>query len=155
MRHKTFDQLQVGDETRWAHRVTAEEVDAFARLSGDFNPLHMDAGYARTQGFSTRVVHGMLVSAFLSRVLGMNLPGPGTLWLSQSTKFLQPVYPDDEIEVRVTVRHKTGAARTLLLDTVITNQRGQTVVQGEAKVMMLQQPPTLPEIMSTQAGHEQ
>jgi phosphate acetyltransferase len=140
MPHPTFEQLQVGSETRWTHQITSDEVGSFARLSGDFNPLHLDSGYARTQGFSSCVVHGMLVSAFLSRVLGMDLPGPGTLWLSQNTKFLQPVFPDDKIEVRVTVKHKTLATRTLLLETVITNQRGQTVVQGEAKVMMLEQP---------------
>jgi 3-oxoacyl-[acyl-carrier protein] reductase len=124
--------------------VTAEEVDAFARLSGDLNPLHTDAGYAGRQGFSGRVVHGALVGAFLSRVLGMELPGPGAMWLSQSTRFLQPVYIGDRIEVRVTVKHKGEALRALLLETVVTNQRGDVVLQGEAKVMMLEQTRKLP-----------
>jgi 3-oxoacyl-[acyl-carrier protein] reductase len=144
MHSQTFDALRVGAETRWAHLVTAEEVDAFARLSGDLNPLHLDAGYARRQGFSGRVVHGALVGAFLSRVLGTRLPGPGVLWLSQDTKFLQPVYINDRIEVCVTVKHKAEALRSLLLETTVTNQHGDVVVRGEAKVMLLEQPRKLP-----------
>ena len=79
MTPQTFGRLEVGDEDRWTHDVTAEDVDAFARLSGDVNPLHMEAEFARRHGFRGRVVHGVLLSAYLSRVLGTRLPGPGAL----------------------------------------------------------------------------
>src|SRR5437016_1303819 len=104
-----FNTLEAGTSVVWSHRISATEVDEFADLSGDFNPLHMDDSYARQFGFRGRVVHGMLVNSFLSRVLGMLLPGPGTLWLSQNTRFVQPVYIGDEIEIEVKVSHASPA----------------------------------------------
>lgn len=136
----TLDSLCVGSETSWVHRISLSDVEGFAKLSGDTNPLHMDREYARRQGFSGRVVHGMLLGAFLSRVLGTDLPGTGVLWLSQDTRFLLPVYIDDEIRIVVRVKHKSDALRTLLLETVVLNQHGGKVLQGEAKVMVLEQP---------------
>jgi 3-oxoacyl-[acyl-carrier protein] reductase len=84
------------------------------------------------------VVHGMLAGAFLSRVLGTAMPGPGVLWLSQSIRFAKPVYVGDELEVSVQITHKSEALRTLVLDTTIRNQEGDPVLTGEAKTMMLQ-----------------
>ena len=136
----TFDSLNVGTETSWVHHISLDEVNAFASLSGDTNPIHMDFDYARRQGFTGRVVHGMLVSAFLSRVLGTDLPGAGVFWLSQETRFVSPVYIEDEIRIVVRVKHKSVALRTLLLETDVLNQRGDRVLQGEAKVMVLEQP---------------
>lgn len=137
MRSVPFGKLAVGDEETWAHDVTAEEVDALARLSGDVNPLHMQDEFARRQGFRGRVVHGVLLSAFLSRVLGTRLPGPGALWLTQDTRFARPVYVGERIEVRVRVKHKSQHLRSLVLDTTITNSRGETVMSGEARMMVM------------------
>jgi phosphate acetyltransferase len=134
MSGKSFDELKQGDAVRWRHEVTAEEVDAFARMSGDVNPLHLDDAFSEERGFRGRVVHGALVNAFISRLLGTELPGPGCLWLSQSTRFTRPVYVADPIEVVVRVVHKSEALRTLVLETTVENLLGETLLVGEAKV---------------------
>ena len=134
---RTFAQIVEGETVSWTHQVSAEDVDAFVALSGDDNPLHVDDDFARIHGFRGRVVHGMLVGAFLSRVVGTVLPGPGALWLSQSIRFAQAVYVGDSIEVSVSVKHKAEALRTLVLETTVRNQHGDTVLSGEAKMMML------------------
>jgi acyl dehydratase len=131
---KSFADLKQGDTVRWRHEVTAGEVETFARLSGDVNPLHLDDAFAEEHGFRGRVVHGALVNAFISRILGTELPGPGCLWLSQTTRFAQPVYVADPIEVVVRVVHKSESLRTLVLETTVQNLRGETLLQGEAKV---------------------
>ena len=122
MRGRTFASLSEGDEGRWTHTIAAEEVDGFAALSGDDNPLHMDDAYARTIGFQGRVVHGMLLSAWLSRVLGTHFPGPGVLWLSQSIRFARAVYIGDSVEVVVRVKHKAVELRTLVLDMMVARR---------------------------------
>lgn len=121
----------------WSHVVAATDVDAFADLSGDINPLHLDDTFARSHGFRGRVVHGMLVGAFLSRVVGTVLPGPGALWLSLSVRFAQAVYVGDTVEITVSVKHKAEALRTLVLDTTVRSQHGHKVLTGEARMMML------------------
>jgi acyl dehydratase len=131
---KPFADLKQGDTVRWRHEVTAEEVDSFARLSGDVNPLHLDDAFAEERGFRGRVVYGALVNAFISRILGTELPGPGCLWLSQTTRFAKPVYVADPIEVVVRVTHKSESLRMLVLETTVQNLRGETLLQGEAKV---------------------
>lgn len=137
MRGRTFASLSEGDEGRWTHTIAAEEVDGFAALSGDDNPLHMDDAYARTIGFQGRVVHGMLLSAWLSRVLGTHFPGPGVLWLSQSIRFARAVYIGDSVEVVVRVKHKAVELRTLVLETTVFGPDGSPVLTGEARTMML------------------
>lgn len=144
MKPRFFGQLGATEVSRWSHEVTAEDVDSFAQLSGDVNPLHLDDDFAKQHGFRGRIVHGMLVSAFLSRVLGTLLPGPGTLWLSQSTRFPQPVFIGDIVDVVVRVKHKSDALRTLVLETIVLNQSGETVLDGEARVMLLEQRQTVP-----------
>lgn len=134
---RAFAQITEGETARWTHEVTAEDVDGFVGVSGDTNPLHIDDGFARQQGFRGRVVHGMLLAAFLSRVVGTVLPGPGVVWLSQSIRFERAAYVGDQVEVCVSVRHKSPALRTLVLETRITNQRDDTLLSGEAKMMML------------------
>jgi acyl dehydratase len=134
MSGKSFAELKQGDTVRWRHEVTADEVDAFARLSGDVNPLHLDDAFAEERGFRGRVVHGALVNGFISRLLGTELPGPGCLWLSQTTRFARPVYVADPIEVVVRVVHKSDSLRTLVLETTVENLRGETLLVGEAKV---------------------
>lgn len=134
MSGKSFAEVNQGDTVRWRHEVTAEEVDAFAQLSGDVNPLHLDDAFGRRYGFRGRVVQGALVSAFISRVLGTELPGPGCLWLTQSVRFTRPVYIADPIEVVVRVVHKSESLRTLVLETTVENLRGETVLVGEVKV---------------------
>ena len=144
MNPRAFADLAEGEAARWSHQISAEDVDAFASVSGDVNPLHLDDDFAQRHGFRGRVVHGMLLGAFLSRVLGTILPGPGVLWLSQDTRFLAPAYVGDTIEIEVRITHFSPALRTIVLDTAVRNQRGETLMTGEAKTMMLAQPGAVP-----------
>jgi 3-oxoacyl-[acyl-carrier protein] reductase len=134
---RPFAAVQEGDETRWEHVVAASDVDAFAALSGDDNQLHLDDAFARSHGFRGRVVHGMLLGAWLSRVLGTQLPGPGVLWLSQNIRFARAIYVGDRVEIVVRVKHKADALRTLVLETVVLGPDGQPALTGEARTMML------------------
>jgi len=144
MSARPFAQLRVGEVAGWSHVLTDEEVDAFAALSGDDNPLHLDDDFARRQGFRGRVVHGMLLGAFLSRVLGTILPGPGVLWLSQTIRWSQAAYVQDRIEIGVEIKHLSPALRTMVLATTIHNHRKELLLSGEAKVMMLGQQASVP-----------
>jgi len=137
MTARPFAQIREGEIGRSEHRITADELDAFIALSGDVNPLHVDAAFARRHGFRGRVVHGMLVSAHLSRVLGTVLPGPGAVWLSQDTRFRAPAYVDDVLEIVVRVTHRSDGLRTLVLQTEVRNQRKEILLTGEAKIMMV------------------
>lgn len=134
---RPFSAIHEGDQARWSQTVEAADVDGFAALSGDDNVLHLDDTFARSHGFRGRVVHGMLLGAWLSRMLGTEFPGPGVLWLSQSIRWAQAVYVGDTVEISVTVKHKAEALRTLVLETTIVNDAGDTVLAGEARTMML------------------
>jgi 3-oxoacyl-[acyl-carrier protein] reductase len=134
---RTFASLGEGDEGRWTHTISAEDVDGFARLSGDDNLLHMNDSYARSSGFRGRVVHGMLLGAWLSRVLGTHFPGPGVLWLAQNIRFVRAVYIGDSVEIVVRVKHKAVELRTLVLETTVLGPDGSPVLTGEARTMMM------------------
>jgi 3-oxoacyl-[acyl-carrier protein] reductase len=144
MKRRPFADLAEGEIARWSHQISAANVDAFAELSGDVNPLHVEDDFARKHGFRGRVVHGMLLGAYLSRVLGTVLPGPGVVWLSQSTRFVQPAYVGDRIEVVVRIAHKSPALRTLVLEISISNHREETLMTAEAKVMMVGEGASVP-----------
>jgi 3-oxoacyl-[acyl-carrier protein] reductase len=144
MKPRAFAGLVEGETARWSHRISDADVDAFAAVSGDDNPLHLDDEFARRHGFRSRVVHGMLLGAYLSKVLGTILPGPGVLWLSQESTWLQPAYVGDEIEIEVRVTHRSEALRTLVLQTTIRNDREEKLMTGEAKTMLLAEPSSVP-----------
>lgn len=135
---RPFAQLEEGQSASWRHRVSADDVAAFVALSGDDNPLHLDDAFARQNGFRSRVVHGMLLGAFLSRVLGTVLPGPGVLWLSQTMRFQRAVYVGEIVEIAVRITHKSEPLRTLVLETTVRGESGDPALTGEAKAMMLQ-----------------
>jgi acyl dehydratase len=125
--------LEPGAKARWSHTVSSDDVAAFTELSGDSNPVHHDDDLARERGFRGRIVHGMLLGAYVSRVLGTMLPGPGGVTLSQQLQFAGPVYVGDRIEVEVEVTHMSEGIGAAVLRTTIRNGRGETVVRGEAK----------------------
>lgn len=129
-----FDQIQVGDEAKLEHLLTQADIQTFATLTGDFNPLHMDDAYAQRTQFHKPVVHGMLSASFISTVIGTILPGNGSLWVSQTLEFLQPAYVGDTLYIRIQVEQKSPAMRTLVLQTTITNQHGQKLISGKGVV---------------------
>ena len=133
-----FESISAGDETRLRRVFTAEAVDAFARVSGDANPLHVDAAFAAKTRFGRRVAHGMLSAAYLSSIIGTRLPGAGALWFQQEFDFLVPILVDDEVEFVVRVEHKSDATRTLVISVVGTNQHGTLVLKGQGRVMVLE-----------------
>lgn len=136
--------LRPGAESRHRQEITAADIDAFARLSGDDNPIHLHDESARRQGFRGRIAHGMLLGALLSRVLGTALPGPGVVWLSQTTRFIAPAYVGDHVEVVVRVTHRSRATRVVVLQTTIHNDRQETLMTGEAKMMTPAAGPPVP-----------
>ena len=134
-----FDKIAVGDNARFVKKILAEDLEAFARLSGDYNPLHMDADFARRTSFQRRVVHGMLIGNYVSTLVGMHLPGPGALWAQQNFRWRAPVFIGDEISITLRVTHKSEGTRTINVEVAAVNQNGQTVLEGEGTVMLLEE----------------
>ena len=132
----TLDEIHVGDAAEMAKTVTEADVVLFAGVTGDFNPVHVDAVAAERSMFGGRVAHGMLSAGFISAVLGMRLPGPGSVYLSQSLRFTKPVRIGDTVTARVEVLEVIAAKRRLRLATTCRNQKGEVVVEGEAVVMV-------------------
>ncbi len=130
-----MNDLHVGATASWSKTITSADVQAFAALSGDDNPLHLDEAFARTTRFGRPIVHGMLVASLISAVLGRQLPGPGTIYLSQSLEFLRPVYPGDTITATVEVIRIREDKPVVTLTARCTNQNGEEVVRGEAVVL--------------------
>ncbi|HZZ31718.1 MAG TPA: MaoC family dehydratase [Phenylobacterium sp.] len=130
-----FDELSVGQSAERTHTVGAADIEAFAAVSGDVNPVHMDEAYAKTTAFGGRIAHGMLSAAYISAVLGNDLPGPGAIYLSQSLRFRRPVKIGDPVVARVTVKVLDAAKGHATLETACL-VNGKTVVDGEALVMV-------------------
>jgi len=133
-----FDQIQVGDEAELMHLLTPADVQAFAALTGDYNPLHLDEVFAKKTPFRKPVVYGMLSASFISAMIGMLLPGSGALWTTQTLEFTNPAYVGDTLHVRARVKQKSPATRMLVLEIVITNQHDQKLIIGESTVKMLE-----------------
>lgn len=132
---KTIDLIRVGDTASFSKTVTETDVVLYAGISGDFNPVHVDAQAAKSSLFGQRIAHGMLSAGFISNVLGTQLPGPGSIYLGQELKFLKPVYIGDTVTAIVTVTERIVEKNRLKLSTVAINQRGETVITGTATVM--------------------
>lgn len=134
-----MDAINIGDEAEICHTITETDVDTFARLTGDNNPLHMDENFAAGTNFQKRVVHGMLTASFISTLIGTKLPGEGALWFEQQTRFISPVRIGEKIRVWAKVKHKSMSQRVVVLETLIFGDDGRQVVAGEAKVKILKQ----------------
>ena len=125
--------FKVGDKISLTVTVTDDMVRKFAELSGDFNPIHLDEEYAKTTVFKRRIAHGMLTGAFISRLLATLVRGG--VYLSQTMKFVNPVYLDDVITVEATVTGVREEKGIGTLETIARNQKGENVVKGEAIVL--------------------
>jgi phosphate acetyltransferase len=132
--NKTYDEIAVGDSAELTRTLKPEDIELFAVVSGDVNPAHVDADYAKTDMFHGVIAHGMWGGALISTVLGTELPGPGTIFLNQSLNFEAPVGLGDTVTVRVEVTEKLEMGRLLLACTCL-NQHGLTVIEGVARVM--------------------
>ncbi|MFD1445150.1 MULTISPECIES: MaoC family dehydratase [Oceanobacillus] len=121
----------VGDAAAFSRTITETDFTIFAGLSGDYNPIHVDKEYARETFFGERISHGLLTASFLSRLLGMHLPGPGSVYVSQTLTFKKPVYIGDTITARAEVIKVEDEKRLLTLATTCLNQHGEIVLDGE------------------------
>lgn len=133
--NKTFDEIDIGDTAFVEHMLTQKDIQLFAVMSGDVNPAHLDEQYACSDMFHKIIAHGMWGGSLISTVLGTQLPGPGTIYLSQTFQFLKPVVLGDTITARVTVKEKNTKNKHLILKCVCLNQDGKVVITGESEVI--------------------
>lgn len=127
--------LTIGDSATRTTVITAEMVEAFAQITGDSNPVHLDDAYAATTRFERRIAHGMLTASFISAVLANDLPGSGTVYLGQDVKFKAPVYIGDTITATVELTQYRADKRIATFHTICMNQNVVVVVEGEAVVL--------------------
>jgi 3-hydroxybutyryl-CoA dehydratase len=123
-----------GDTASFSKTITDADIVLYAGMSGDTNPIHLDAEYARNSRFGQRIAHGMLTAGLISTVLGTKLPGPGAIYAGQTLKFLQPVFVGDTITASATLTTYDRRRGRMTLETVCRNQRDDEVMTGEADV---------------------
>lgn len=128
--------ISVGQSASFAKTITESDVYTFAGLSGDLNPAHINEEYAKGTRFGGRIAHGMLSAGLISAVIGMQLPGPGTIYMGQTLKFLSPVRIGDTVTATVKVTSIDEQRRRAVLETTCTNQEGTLLISGEAKVLL-------------------
>ena len=131
----TFEQINLGDSASFTKTIGESDVYLFAGITGDLNPAHVNAVAAAEGMFKKRIAHGMLTGSFISTVLAMQLPGPGTIYVGQNLQFRGPVFIGDTITARVEATEKLDQRKWVKFKTTITNQDGKLVVDGEATVI--------------------
>jgi len=131
----TMKDVAVGDVAEVTYTVTGETIREFVTASGDDNPIHSDAAFAAGTRFGRVIAPGMLTGSFVSSVIGTRLPGPGTIYLSQSFRFMRPVYIGDRVTARVEVAERVAERNRLRLGTTCVNQDGELLLEGEAWVL--------------------
>lgn len=135
MRGRTIKEINLGDKSSYSRTVSEADVVLFGGVSGDLNPAHFNEEYSKETMFKGRIAHGMLSASYISTVLGMQLPGPGTIYLSQELKFTAPVKFGDTITATAEVMERIEEKNRITLETICINQRGEVVVKGKAVVM--------------------
>jgi|ERR1035438_2466922 3-oxoacyl-[acyl-carrier protein] reductase len=133
-----FEEIVVGQHAEFVHELTQQDLEAFASLTGDFNPLHVDESFARKTMFRKPVAHGMLSASFVSTLIGTLLPGGGALWVSQTLDFHNPARIGDVLSAKARVKRKSESSRTVTLEVEVTKQDGQRLVSGESVVKVLE-----------------
>ncbi|HOV80251.1 MAG TPA: MaoC family dehydratase [Bacillota bacterium] len=129
---RPYEEIEIGDSASITKTITEADVVNYAGIIGDFNPVHVDAEFARTTMFGERLAHGMLTASFISTLVGRCMPGINGIYLSQELKFLKPVKIGDTITARAEVIGKIDEKRRLIVKTTVANQRGELVIDGKA-----------------------
>lgn len=135
MKGKTIQELNLGEKAFFQKTITETDVYLYAGITGDLNPAHINEEYAKDTFFKSRIAHGMLTAGLISAVLGMKLPGPGTIYMGQELKFTAPVRIGDTIKAEVEVTEMVTEKNRLKLRTTCINQNGDIVLDGVATVM--------------------
>ena len=136
MENLNISSLVMGQAASFSKTVSESDVYLFAGISGDFNPVHVDAEYAKEGMFKKRVAHGILTASFISTVLGTKLPGPGAIYAKQDLKFLAPVFIGDTLTATCTVKEIIAEKKRVIMDCVVSNQDGAKVLTGEATLIV-------------------
>ena len=131
----TIQEMKIGDHASVTKTISETDVYLFAGITGDLNPAHTNEVAASKTMFKTRIAHGMLGAGFISAVLGMYLPGPGTIYMGQELKFTKPVHIGDTVTATATVEEIILEKNRVILDTTVVNQDGEVVIKGKATVM--------------------
>ena len=131
----SFDTLRIGDKASMSKTISEYDIYTYAGLTGDFNPVHIDAEFAKKSMFHGRIAHGMLSAGFISALLGTALPGANTIYLGQELNFKAPVRIGDTVTATVEVIEKIATKKRVILKTTVINQDGVTVIDGKATVL--------------------
>jgi 3-hydroxybutyryl-CoA dehydratase len=137
MKMTKYSEMKMGQTAELAHTITENDIQVFGDLSGDYNPVHFDDEWAKTTMFGGRIAHGILTAAFISAAIGMHLPGPGTIYMSQSMRFMAPVRIGDTITARVEVVNLNDEKERVTLKTTCINQHDKVVLDGEALIAFM------------------
>lgn len=135
VRSVPYADINIGDRAVFVREVTEGDVRAFAQLSGDTNPVHLDEAYAKTTPFGGRIVHGSLMAAHVSAALATKLPGPGTIYLEESLRFRRPARIGDVLSTTLVVEEKQDDKNFVRLEAQITNQEGTVLATGHTLVL--------------------
>jgi 3-hydroxybutyryl-CoA dehydratase len=135
IKERKFEDIKIGEKASLRKMFTESDVKAFAEITGDFNPIHIDEEFARNSIFKERVVHGILTVGLISNVLGNVLPGPNTIYLSQEVRFLAPVKLGETVTAECEVIEKKSEKKIITLKTIVRNQDGVVVIDGIARVL--------------------
>ncbi|HNW33737.1 MAG TPA: MaoC family dehydratase [Candidatus Ozemobacteraceae bacterium] len=134
-RELAYADIKVGDRAELSKQVTDADIMAFATVTGDFNPVHVNEEYAKKTQFGGRIAHGMLTAGLVSAVLGMKLPGANAIYMKQELAFLGPVRIGDTVTAAVEVIEKVDEKHRVILRTSVTNQDGKLILDGKATLM--------------------
>ena len=130
-----YENISIGDTASFKRKIILSDIDLFAKLSGDTNPLHCNEKYAKNTPFKSRIVHGMLASSLFSQLVGIHLPGKYCLYVSQDIQFRNPIFPNTDIIVQGKVKSKMDAFKLLTIETTIFDPISKKVyISGQAKV---------------------
>jgi 3-hydroxybutyryl-CoA dehydratase len=129
-----YKDIKIGDKASVSKTVSEHDVYAYAGVTGDFNPVHVNAEFAKTSMFKQRIAHGMISAGLISAVLGTELPGISTIYMGQDLKFLAPVFYNDTLTAEVECIEKNDEKHRLVFRTTVTNQDGKIVTDGKAMV---------------------
>ena len=132
----TFDQVDIGLTKEFDVIITQSLVDDFAKISGDYSPIHMNEEFAKLTKFGKKIVHGMLLASLLSRMVGMYLPGKYALYSSQTLEFHNPCFVGDKITVSSIVNDKSESTKIIKVESKITNEKKDILLYGEGRIIV-------------------
>lgn len=130
-----YEDIHIGDTASFSKTISEHDVYAFAGVTGDFNPVHVNTEFAKQSMFKQRIAHGMISAGLISAVLGTELPGVNTIYMNQTLSFLAPVMYGDTLTATVECKEKNDEKHRIIFRTTVTNQDGKLVTDGEARVM--------------------